>query len=94
MKATDMNDRLEKSEEKKHLHAVILARFEKLEKIKGYISLKTYDWISDKLKLEKLFLESKAIEKEMQTAQENLPQALPKIFFELKSLKPKNIRIN
>jgi hypothetical protein len=76
------------------ISAKIKARREKLEKIKSFIPLKTYNQISEKLQAEEEALAKKLAAREKQAEKENEFSILPKIFFEQKYLKPKGIRID
>lgn len=79
--------------DRKKITAQIKTRREKLEKIRPQIPLKTYHSLLEKLSNEEMALKKKLSAKEFQIQQENREQALPKIFFEQKPLKPKAIRI-
>ena len=78
--------------DRKRIEAQIRSRQEKLEKIKNFISLKTYNFLLEKLQKEQQLLAEKLAIKEKHIEKENEFSAMPKVFFELKSLKPKNIR--
>lgn len=76
------------------IQAVVKSRADKLEKIKPHIPLKTYHLILEKLSAERQrfqkFFEFKSKEK----VRSELPQSLPKQYFEQRFLKPKVIRID
>ena|SRR5579883_2327445 len=80
--------------DRKKIGGIIKLRKEKLEKIKLLIPLKTYNSLLEKLNQEEAQLDKKLVAREKQLEKDNQAQALPKVFFEQKFLKPKNIRIN
>ncbi len=77
----------------KKIFEEIKARFAKLEKIKNYIPLKTYNLIFDRLKKEEKEIQDRLTKKSVEVAKENKPQILPKAFFEESLMKVKSIRI-
>jgi len=79
--------------DRKRIQAQINSRKQKLEKIKSFLALKTYNLLSEKLQREEDLLAQKLSAKEKQVQKENEFSPMPKIFFEQKSLKPKAIRI-
>jgi len=79
--------------DRKKMAALIAGRKSKLETIKPHIPLKTYHALQEKLAAEATLLETRLEAKEQQVRKESREQALPKVFFEQKFLKPKNIRI-
>lgn len=76
------------------IQTIVKNRFEKLERIKPHIPLKTYHLILEKLSAERerfqKFFEFKTKEK----VRSEIPQSLPKQYFEQRFLKPKVIRID
>lgn len=74
--------------------ALIDSRRQKLEKIKEFISLKTYHIIDEKLHREIKALSDHAKAKKQLASAELKEQNMPKVFFEQKFLRPKLIRIN
>ena len=74
--------------------ALVEQRKEKLESIKQYIPLKTYNALREKLSGEAAALTEKIQQKQRQIQSDSQEQALPKVFFEQRFLKPKAIKIN
>ena len=74
--------------------ALVEQRKKKLESIKQFIPLKTYNALREKLSGEAAGLNQKIQQKQRQIQSDNQEQALPKVFFEQKFLKPKAIKIN
>ncbi len=73
---------------------LVKIRLEKLESIKPFIPLKTYNLIAEKLNLESQALKKTITAKEQQAHIQNQEQSLPKAFFELHLMKPRSIRID
>ncbi|MEK7651962.1 MAG: hypothetical protein AAB351_02025 [Patescibacteria group bacterium] len=73
---------------------LIKIRLEKLESIKQFIPLKTYNLISEKLHSESQTLNKTITVKQKQAQIQNQEQSLPKAFFELQLMKPRTIRID
>jgi len=73
---------------------LIKIRLEKLESIKPFIPLKTYNLIAEKLNFENQALNKTITVKQQQEQIQNQDQSLPKAFFELHLMKPKSIRID
>jgi hypothetical protein len=78
----------------KAILALIKKRYEKLEKIKDNIPLKTYSSVLEKLHREEKDTTATLSKKNVEVAKENRPQALPKAFFEEVTMKAKVIRID
>lgn len=73
---------------------LIALRREKLESIKAIIPLKTYHLIQEKIEQEQVHLEKLITGKKQEIARKQQVGLLSKAFFELRTLKPKSIRIN
>jgi hypothetical protein len=76
------------------IKGIIEQRVEKLAMIKDFISLKTYHFLEDKVAQEMKILESRAKQKAVESEESNKQQALPKAFFEKRTLRAKSIRID
>lgn len=74
---------------------LIAQRRQKLESIKAFISLKTYNLILEKIENEEKSLTAQLQKAEALRKQQNAEQmqSLPKAFFEQEFLNPKAIRI-
>jgi|GEM_PF-3806488 len=80
--------------DRKKIEQLIARRQDKLEQIKSYIPLKTYNALREKLALEQQQIAQKIDSKERQIKQNSRAQTLSKVFFEQRPLKTKTIRIN
>lgn len=86
------NDRL--SQKVLQLEEVSQRRFEKLERIKADIPLKTYHYLKEKLLLEREFVQAQQQQVQKILKHEEQTQTLSKTYFEKHQLKPKLIRID
>jgi hypothetical protein len=78
----------------KKAKTIVNSRRKKLESIKDLIARKTYHLLTEKLDDEENQITKKMSESKQEAEIMNRPQALPKTFFEKRSLKRKNIRID
>jgi hypothetical protein len=76
------------------IEQLIKVRAEKLKAIEPYLSLKTADALAKKLQKEQAEARGQATMQAAAELKRELPQLLPKSFFELRTLPPKPIRID
>jgi hypothetical protein len=76
------------------IEQLIKERAAKLKAIEPYLSLKTADALAKKLQKEQAEARGQATMQAAAELKRELPQLLPKSFFELRSLPPKPIRID
>jgi hypothetical protein len=73
---------------------LIAERAAKLKRIEPFLSLKTAGMLSEKLRREQAEARGQATVQKQENLKRELPQLLPKSFFELRSLPSKPIRID
>lgn len=76
------------------LSSALVQRKKQLSRVKNYIPLKTYHLLEEKVQSEEKQLLARLGFEEKKQAERDLPQTMPKIFFEQRYLKPRTIRID